>query len=185
MGVEYSKPIHAAFKKHFRLKPFIPFEINENTNLLIDIIFTKEELNEFGSSKPTLEQIQAKVEKIQSLDLSRIKISSIPTEIAERFINLEKLSLSIFKEVNTLEGLLNDIPKSSKLKCLAIRKANSTENVYKIVDNIKSLTELGLIECELLRDYDSFKSLLKRLAIVNIENCNFNEFDFQFICQCA
>lgn len=140
-------------------------------------------MNEFDSSKPTLEQIQAKAEKIQSLDLSRIKISSIPTEIAERFINLEKLSLSIFKEVNTLEGLLNDIPKSSKLKCLAIKKANSTENVYKIVNSIKSLTELGLIECELLRDYDSFKNLLKRLTILNIVNCRLNEFDFQFICE--
>lgn len=149
------------------LKAILPFTFSETA---------------LREGKVTIDQILSEIRNVKTLDLSNLTIEEIPIEIASCLVNLEELSLRIFPNKNSLEGLLNNIP-TSKLRRITLRNLKSTEDNFKILNSIESLKEVEILYSKLSKIVDeSFKALVQRLTFLRIAGCYLVWSEFQTIC---
>lgn len=161
-------------------KSFVPYTNDLNSKLLVNAMFSQDELKTYGEDGPTLDQIKTRAKEMKSLDIGGMDISKISTEIAKSFINLEEFILPYSRKITTIEGLLKDVPKS-KLRKLSFGPLKETGNLFKLLNSLEKLSGLTFRSSKFTTSEDSFKTLLQKITYLSMENCALKASDLQNI----
>lgn len=148
------------------LKKLFPATFNEaeyrGGNITFDQIFS----NEFNST---------------IIDLSNLKISSIPKPIACRFIKVEELNLSSNETCNDMNKLFEHIPKR-KLRKVTIENSPRLKNVFQALSTATKLEELNISKLQDKSDLEQYGSVFINLKRLKFSESSLTKKEFNFFC---